>query len=105
MALYGVEAWTRRGEAFGVYFGLFSRMSVFELRGRQVGLRRPLSGLARMSPGPGTVAIVMVMIGTVTFDGLSAGPTWLAATREPIGWLIDAGLSRATPSSSSTRSG
>jgi hypothetical protein len=34
----------------------------------------------------------MVMIGTVTFDGLSAGPTWLNATREPIGTLIDAGL-------------
>ena len=27
MALYGVEAWCARGEAFGVYFGLFARMS------------------------------------------------------------------------------
>ena len=92
MALYGVDTWARRGEAFGVYFNLFSKLSVVEVRGRQVGLRRPLSGLARMAPEPGIVAIVMVMIGTVTFDGLSAGPTWLSATREPIGWLIDAGL-------------
>jgi hypothetical protein len=92
MATYGVEAWSRRGEAFGVYFGLFARLSPVEVRGRQVGLRRPLSGLAHLAPEAGIVALVMVMIGTVTFDGLSAGPTWLSATREPIGTLIDAGL-------------
>lgn len=92
MGIYGVEAWSRRGEAFGVYFNLFSRMAIFERRGRTVGLRPPLSGLARLEPAPGLVAVVMVMIGTVTFDGLSAGPTWLSATRGPIGSLIDAGL-------------
>ena len=57
MALYGVEAWTRRGEAFSVYFGLFSRLSVFELRGRVLGLRPFLSGLARAEAPAGTVAV------------------------------------------------
>jgi hypothetical protein len=73
--VYGVETWTRRGEAFGVYYNLFSRMSVFETRG-VVGLRPPLAGLPRLDPAAGTVAVVTVMIGTVTFDGLSQGQLW-----------------------------
>ena len=32
-AAYGVETWTRRGETFAVYFGLFARISPFERRG------------------------------------------------------------------------
>ncbi|MBE2318165.1 fenitrothion hydrolase [Solirubrobacter sp. CPCC 204708] len=73
---FGVETWTRNGEAFAVYFGLFARMSVFETRGGTLGLRRPLGGLPRLDDVAGTVAFVMVMIGTVTFDGLSQGQLW-----------------------------
>jgi hypothetical protein len=76
MAVYGFEAWTRWGEAFSVYFNLFSRMSVFERRDRVVGVRPPLGGLPRLDEAPGTVAMVTVMIGTVTFDGLSQGQLW-----------------------------
>ena len=92
MALYGVEAWTRRGEAFSVYFGLFSRLSPLELRGRVLGLRPFLSGLARAEAPAGTVAVVMVMIGTVTFDGISAGPTWLEQTTPMTSWVADLGF-------------
>ena len=74
--VYGVETWSRRGEAFGVYYNLFSRMSVFETRDGVVGVRPPLAGLPRLEPAAGTVAFVTVMIGTVTFDGLSQGPLW-----------------------------
>jgi hypothetical protein len=81
MALYGVEAWTSRGEAFSVYFNLFSRVSIFERRGRDVGVRRPLSGLAHLPPSPGTVALLAVMIGSVSFDGLSGGPQFQERTR------------------------
>ena len=45
MALYGVEAWSARGEAFSVYFNLFSRISPFETRDGVLGLRPPLAGL------------------------------------------------------------
>ena len=72
-AVWGVETWTRRGEAFSVYYNLFSRISAFETRGRVVGMRPPLGGLPRLDPAPGTVAFVAAMIGTVTFDGLSQG--------------------------------
>jgi hypothetical protein len=75
-AVWGTETWTRRGEGFSVYFNCFSRISPFETRHRVVGLRPPLAGLPRLDPAPGTVAVVVVMIGTVTFDGLSQGPLW-----------------------------
>ena len=75
-AVWGVETWTRRGEGFSVYFNLLSRISPFETRDRVVGLRPPLGGLPRLDPARGTVAFVMVMIGTVTFDGLTQGALW-----------------------------
>jgi hypothetical protein len=74
--VWGVESWTRCGETFAVYFNLFSRIAPFETRDRVVGLRPPLAGLPALRPLPGTVALVAVMIGTVTFDGLSQGQLW-----------------------------
>jgi hypothetical protein len=76
MALYGVDRWSRRGEAFGVYFNLFSRISVFEARDAVVGVRKPLSGLPQVRPVRGTVPLLMVMIGTVSFDGFTNKRTW-----------------------------
>ena len=76
MAVYGTEPWARYGETFSVYFNLFSRLSVFETRDRVVGMRPLLGGLPRLDPVPGTVALVIVMIGTVTYDGLSQGQLW-----------------------------
>jgi hypothetical protein len=76
MSLFGIDTWLQRGEAFSVYFNLFSRISPLERRGREIGLRRPLSALASLEPLPGTVAVLAVMIGTVTFDGLQEAPLW-----------------------------
>jgi hypothetical protein len=74
--VFGVETWTRYGEAFAVYYNLFSRMSPFETRERVVGVRPPLTGLPRLDPVDGTVELLAVMIGTVTFDGLTQGRAW-----------------------------
>ena len=52
MALYGVDRWIERGEAFSVYFNLFSRISPVARRGGELGLRRPLSGLAELESRP-----------------------------------------------------
>jgi len=76
MALYGVETWSRRGEAFGVYFNLFARVGPWVRRDAQVGLRKPLSGLAKVHTERGIVLLLAVMIGTVTFDGASEAPLW-----------------------------
>ena len=76
MGVFGVEPWSRLGETFSVYFNLFSRLSVFETRDRVVGTRPFLAGLPKLDPVPGTVGMVIVMIGSVTFDGLSQGQLW-----------------------------
>lgn len=76
MALYGTHAWIDRGEAFSVYFNLISRVSPLERRERAIGVRRPLSGLAALEPLPGTVALLMVMIGSVSFDGFTSSEAW-----------------------------
>ena len=93
MALYGVETWIARGEAFSVYFNLFSRLSPVETRDGVVGLRRPLSGLANLSPGAGTVPLLAVMIGSVTFDGASAGPIWTDIAPDIARFFQDLGIS------------
>jgi hypothetical protein len=67
---------------------------VLELRDRVLGTRPFLGGLARIEPVPGIVAVVMTMIGSVTFDGLSAGPTWLERNRPLINALDDHGFSQ-----------
>jgi hypothetical protein len=93
MALYGVERWIARGEAFSVYFNLFSRLSPVETRDGVVGLRRPLSGLPALKPGPGTVPLLAVMIGSVTFDGASEAPIWTGIAPDIASFFQDLGLS------------
>ncbi len=78
MALYGIEAWTERGDAFAVVFNLFARLSPVEIRTDSVCTRPPLAGLTEVRPLPGTVALLIAMIGTTTFDGFLNGPVWRA---------------------------
>jgi hypothetical protein len=92
MALYGVETWIARGDPYSVYFNLFSRLSPIETRDRVVGLRRPLSGLASLKPGPGTVPLLAVMIGSVTFDGASEAPIWTGMAPDIANFFQDLGL-------------
>jgi len=75
MSLYGVEPWTRRGDAFGVYFSLFARLAALGRReDGTVVLRAPLSGATSLSRVPGTVALLVVAVATTAFDGAKEGP-------------------------------
>lgn len=76
MSLFGEEAWSERADGFGTWFGLCGRLSVVELRGREVALRPPLAGLPDLPTWPGTVALLCTVIGTTTFDGASNGALW-----------------------------
>ena len=75
-AVFGTDAWFRWGEGFSVYFNLFSRISAVEVRHGRLGFRRPLSALCRLDPVAGTIPLLVVMLGTVAFDGASEGPQW-----------------------------
>ena len=70
MSLYGVEAWERDGDGFGVYFGLFAAISPLHWRERKLYTRPPFAGLTHLRLVPGTVALLAVAIGSTTFDGL-----------------------------------
>jgi len=76
MAAFGRELWLRNGEAFTVYFGLLSRLSILTLREGRLALRGPLDNVARDREPPGTVAFVAVMLGSVAFDGFSRTSFW-----------------------------
>ena len=77
MAVFGIERWSERGDALGVYFNLFSRLSVWERSADgTLNLRPPLSGAPRWPLMPGSVALLAVAIGSTTFDGFSNGPVW-----------------------------
>jgi hypothetical protein len=76
MSVYGTEAWSRNGDAFGVYFGLFARLSPLHWVRGELLRRAPLAGASRLDPIPGTVPLLCTMIGTTSFDGFSQGPLW-----------------------------
>jgi hypothetical protein len=81
MQRYGRRAWIQNAEAFSVYFGLIAAIAPFERDpNRRVVLRPPLSGLAQVAPGPGLLAVVMVALGSTTFDGLSRTSWWISWT-------------------------
>jgi hypothetical protein len=96
IACFGTEAWLARGEAFSVYFNLFSRISAVEVRDGRLGLRTPLSALTRLDVVPGTVALLAVMIGTVAFDGASEGKPWTDVAPDLQDFFTDLGFSLGT---------
>lgn len=76
MAIYGERAWTRNADAFSVYFRFFASLAPIRWSDRGPVLRAPVVGALRPAPVAGTVAVVCTMIGTTTFDGLSASGLW-----------------------------
>jgi hypothetical protein len=74
MSLYGVEAWTRNADAFGVYFGLFASLAPITRREGVLYARPPCVGAGRVKGSPGTAAVVLGGIGVTAFDGAAEGP-------------------------------
>jgi hypothetical protein len=75
MSLYGVEAWTTRADAFGVWFSLVARLSPLGRRedGRLV-LRPPVAPAAGLTAVAGTAAVLIAAISSTGFDGAKEGP-------------------------------
>jgi hypothetical protein len=73
MALFGVEEWLARGETFGAYFGMFSRLAPFEARDGRLGRRKFLTGAAQWAAIPGAAALVLASIAVTSFDGAQEG--------------------------------
>jgi hypothetical protein len=88
MSLYGIETWTERGDAFAVFFGLPRTDGAAALGGSgrrrgEVYLRPPFVGALSLELLPGTIAMVIAMIGTTSFDGFS-NASRLAERERPV---------------------
>jgi hypothetical protein len=92
MALFGVEEWIERGEAFSAYFGMFSRLSVLEVRDGRLGRRRFLTGAPSWAAIPGSAALVLASIGVTSFDGAQEGAIE-SAIESTFDWIHDLGFS------------
>jgi hypothetical protein len=71
------EEWFARGDAFEVYSSLVARLSPWARRddGRLV-LRNPLANANALPETPGLAAVVVVLLGSTAFDGLSRTGYW-----------------------------
>lgn len=81
MFLFGRRKWLEHGEAFAIVFSLLGRFAPLELRstGCRHGIRmRPYAvGLLVDEPvAPALMMLVLLMLATVTFDGLMETPFW-----------------------------
>jgi len=75
MSVYGVEAWVRNADGFGVLFGLLATLAPIGRRpdGRLV-LRVPCTGAAKLPVvAAGTVAVLLTSVGSTAFDGAKEG--------------------------------
>ena len=98
MGVYGVEPWSRRGDAFGVWFGMFAMLSPFRRRHEdgRVMLRAPIVGATRLQPLAGTVALLVIGIGSTAFDGAAEGPLFNGARPHLQDFFTSLGFSLGT---------
>jgi hypothetical protein len=92
MALFGIEQWSERGDAFGGYFALLARLSALDAHDGALWRRRPLAALSSFGGEAGAVALVLVIIGITTFDGASNGVVWNTLQPHVQGWFTGLGL-------------
>jgi hypothetical protein len=76
------RGWLREGEAFTAWFGLLSHIAPLyaDDEGR-IRVRPPLTGLVGLHPDAATQALVIVALGSTSFDGLSRTRFWIDLTR------------------------
>jgi hypothetical protein len=97
MSLYGERQWTRYADPFAVYFSLFGRLAPLQWHGRRVALRTPGTAIAGLDTVAGTLALVLVSIGTTSFDGLTQGSFWTDIADNLISFFRDLGLGSDKP--------
>jgi hypothetical protein len=80
------RGWLRRGEPFAALFGVLGHMApLWRDESGRLRLRPPFVGLARLSPRPGLEALVMVALGSTTFDGVTRTQYWMDTTTDLTG--------------------
>lgn len=86
-AVFGPR-WFDQGDAFEVYFGLVAALSPWGRRddGRLV-LRNPLDNLLTVERATGLTPVVLVVLGSTAFDGMTRLPIWTDLTDDADGMV------------------
>ena len=84
------RGWLRDAEGFGVLFTKLSAMAPLHRDGGALRVRAPLAGLAVLPIKRGSVAFILVVLGSTTFDGFSRSSVWLDVAAERTGWDLTA---------------
>lgn len=72
--------WFERGDGFEVYSSLLGALAPLGRRGDgRLVLRTPFDGLDAVRAAPGLVAVVVVLVGSTAYDGLSRTAWWQAS--------------------------
>ncbi|WP_040337134.1 hypothetical protein [Candidatus Blastococcus massiliensis] len=83
LALWFGAGWFARGDGFEVYSTLIARLSPWGRRGDgRVVLRDPLTNATATPETPGLAAVVVVLLGSTAFDGLSRTVWWQSGPGE-----------------------
>jgi hypothetical protein len=92
MLLFGRKTWLDHGETFALIFGVLARFAPTEFRvvnaKPEWNLRPPAVGLLSDEPvHPSLMALVVLMLATVAFDGLAETPLWANIADSFAQWL------------------
>ena len=97
MSLYGVDQWVRNADAFGVLFGLIGSLApIGKTADGRLKLQVPFTGAARLMPVAGTIAVLVISVGSTAFDGAKEGALFNDLAQDLQGFFTDLGLSLGT---------
>ena len=86
MARYG-RVWLDRADGFGIAFTLIAAISpLYVDENKDLAFRLPLSGLSTVTVRPGTMLLILTILGGTSFDGFSESPIYTDLIGRPNGW-------------------
>tara|TARA_B100001142_G_C14297595_1_gene641504 strand:+ start:351 stop:1652 length:1302 start_codon:yes stop_codon:yes gene_type:complete len=78
--------WLKAGDAFAVHFRLLAQMAPLDRKDRTVYFRPPLTGLSTSRFANPEVAVLLIVLGGVTFDGFGESELWRDLVGRKSGW-------------------
>ena len=85
-AVRGGTTWLGNNDPLAVLTRLMSSVSCFTVRANQLIVRRPIVGLADVPTQRGLAAVVLVVLGGTSFDGLSRTDWWTSLMSGKLEW-------------------
>jgi|TARA_B110000263_G_scaffold73469_1_gene64239 hypothetical protein len=85
-AVRGGTTWLGNNDPLAVLTRLMSSVSCFTVRKNRLVVRRPIVGLAEVPTQRGLAAVVLVVLGGTSFDGLSRTDWWTSLISGKMDW-------------------